>query len=126
MAHQTITFETVRKIGLEMPGVEEGTMYGSPALKYRGQMLACIPIHKSAESNSLGICVSFEAREDLLREAPDIYYERPLRSLPFRPRSFVSHQRGRSARLAWHVPAIRQRQSSPKENIEAITGPPDS
>ena len=74
MAPQTITFETVRKIGLEMPGVEEGTMYGSPALKFRGQMLACIPIHKSAESNSLGVYVSFDAREDLLREAPDIYY----------------------------------------------------
>jgi hypothetical protein len=30
--------ETVRKIGLALPDVEEGTTYGTPALKIRGQL----------------------------------------------------------------------------------------
>jgi hypothetical protein len=64
----------VRRIGLGLPGVEEGTMYGTPALKLKGKLLTCIPSHKSAEPNSLAICVSFDERDDLLREAPDTYY----------------------------------------------------
>jgi hypothetical protein len=74
MAKQTITFDTVRRIGLDLPGVEEGTMYGTPALKLKGKLLTCIPSHKSAELNSLAIRVSFDERDDLLREAPDTYY----------------------------------------------------
>ena len=74
MPKQTITFETVRRIGLGLPGVEEGTMYGTPALKLKGKLLTCIPSHKSAEPNSLAIRVGFDERDDLLREAPDTYY----------------------------------------------------
>ena len=74
MPKQTITFDTVRRIGLGLPGVEEGTMYGTPALKLKGKLLTCIPSHKSAEPNSLAIRVSFDERDDLLREAPDTYY----------------------------------------------------
>lgn len=74
MARATATFDTVRKIGLEFPGVEPGTMYGAPALKVRGRLLACIPSHSSAEPGSLVVCVDFADRAALLSEAPDIYY----------------------------------------------------
>jgi hypothetical protein len=74
MRGKTITFQTVRDIGLQMPEVEESTMYGAPALKLRGQLLTCLPTHKSAEPNSLAVRVSFADRDDLLREAPEIYY----------------------------------------------------
>src|SRR5262245_36753699 len=74
MPKQTITFDTVRRIGLDLPGVEEGTMYGTPGLKLKGKLLTCIPSHKSAEPNSLAIRVGFDERADLLREAPDTYY----------------------------------------------------
>src|SRR6478672_1654675 len=57
MPKQTITFDTVRRIGLGLPGVEEGTMYGTPALKLKGKLLTCIPSHKSAEPNSLAMHV---------------------------------------------------------------------
>jgi hypothetical protein len=70
----TIDFDTVRKIGRELPGVEEGTVYGSPALKVRGKLLACIPVHRSAEPGSLAVRVDFDDRAQLLAEAPDIYY----------------------------------------------------
>ncbi len=69
-----ISFDTVRQIGLALPGVEESTAYGSPALKVRGKLLACVPTHRFAEPGSLVVCVDFNDRAELLKEAPDIYY----------------------------------------------------
>ena len=69
-----IDFDTVRKIGLALPDVEEGTTYGSPALKVRGKLLTCIPIHRSAERGSLAVRIDFERRAELMATAPDIYY----------------------------------------------------
>jgi hypothetical protein len=37
MSRAKIDFDTVRKIALRLPGVEESTAWGSPALKVRGQ-----------------------------------------------------------------------------------------
>ena len=50
-----LTFAVVRQIGLKLPDVEEGTAYGSPALKVRGKMFTCIAIHRSAEPGSLAV-----------------------------------------------------------------------
>ena len=70
----TINFDTVRKIGLALPGVEESTAYGAPALKVRGKLLACVPTHRSAEPGSLVVRVGFDDRAELLAAAPDVYY----------------------------------------------------
>ncbi len=69
-----ITFDTVRKIGLALPGIEESTAYGSPALKTGGKLLACVAINKSAEPNTLAVIVDFDRRAELLAEAPQTYY----------------------------------------------------
>jgi hypothetical protein len=69
-----INFDTVRKIGRTMPGVEESTAYGQPALKIRGKLLACLPVHSSAEPGSLAVRIDFADRAALLAEAPGIYY----------------------------------------------------
>ena len=74
MRKGTIDFDTVRKIGLTLPGVEESTAYGSPALKVRGKLLACIPAHRSAKPGSLVVCVGFDDRAELLAGAPEVYY----------------------------------------------------
>jgi hypothetical protein len=74
MAKRAITFDTVRTIGLALPGAEEGTVYGSPALKVGGKMFACIAIHPSAEPNSLAIRMEFDARDELIAEDPGTYY----------------------------------------------------
>lgn len=74
MPRRTITFDTVRQIGLAFPGVEESKAYGSPALKVKGKLLACIPAHPSAEPGSLAVCVDFNDRAELLTGAPDTYY----------------------------------------------------
>jgi hypothetical protein len=74
MPRTAINFDTVRKIGLALPGVEESTAYGSPALKVRGKLLACVPAHRSAEPGSLVVRVGFDDRAELLAAAPDVYY----------------------------------------------------
>jgi len=74
MPGNKINFDTVRNIGLALPHVEEGTTYRSPALKVRGKLLTCLPIHKSAEPGSLAVCVDFEQRAELMAAAPDTYY----------------------------------------------------
>jgi hypothetical protein len=74
MTRSTIDFETVRNIGLTLPGVEESTAYGSPALKVHGKLLACVPAHRSAEPDSLVIRVDFDDRAELLAADPDAYY----------------------------------------------------
>jgi len=67
-------FETVRKVGTALPGVEEGMAYGRPALKVRGKLLACLPANASAEPNSLVVRVDRQDRAALLDAAPDVYY----------------------------------------------------
>src|SRR6266404_5421908 len=74
MRRSTITFDTVRKIGLMLPGVEESTAYGSPALKVRGKLLACVPVNPSAEPGSLAVRMDFDDRAELLASEPDVYY----------------------------------------------------
>jgi hypothetical protein len=64
----------VRKIGLALSGVVESTAYGSPALKVRGKLLACVPSHRSAEPGSLLVRVDFDDRAELLATDPDVYY----------------------------------------------------
>ena len=74
MRTSTVDFATVRKIGLTLPGVEQSTAYGSPALKVRGKLLACVPVNRSAEPGSLAVRVGFDDRAELLAAAPDVYY----------------------------------------------------
>jgi hypothetical protein len=74
MPRSTISFDTVRNIGLALPGVEESKAYGQPALKIHGKLLACVPAHRSAEPASLVVRVDFDDRAELLATAPDVYY----------------------------------------------------
>jgi len=74
MPKSKISFDTVRNIGLKLSGVEEGTAYGSPALKVRGNLLACVAIHRSAEPDTLAVRVAFEDRSALIAENPEVYY----------------------------------------------------
>jgi hypothetical protein len=74
MPGSTINFDIVRNIGLALPGVEESTAYGAPALKVHGKLLACVPSHRSAEPASLVVRVDFDERAELLAADPDTYY----------------------------------------------------
>jgi|SRR5271165_2818854 len=74
MPRGTIDFDTVRDIGLALPGVEESTAYGQPALKIHGKLLACLPANRSAEPGSLVVRVDFDDRAELLAADPNVYY----------------------------------------------------
>ena len=70
-------FARVRKLGLQLDGVQEGTSYGSPALEVRDQAFVSIATNKSAEPNSLVARLSFIERDLRLRAEPEIYYLEP-------------------------------------------------
>jgi hypothetical protein len=72
-----ITFDTVAKIGLELPGVELATSYGVPALKAGGRLMATMATNKSAEPNSLCVCMDVADRDELLAADPGTYYLTP-------------------------------------------------
>src|SRR5271155_1235179 len=74
MPRAKLDLDTVRRIALGLPGVEESTAWGVPSFKIRGQWFAVVPTHKSAERDSLAVRVDFERRAELLESAPEIYY----------------------------------------------------
>jgi hypothetical protein len=74
MPRKTTNFETVRNIGLTLPGVEESTAYGSPVLKVHGKLMAGIAVNRSAEPGSLMLCVDLDDRAELLAADPYVYY----------------------------------------------------
>jgi len=39
-APEPVTWTTVRRLGLALPGLEEGLCFGTPALRVRGKFLA--------------------------------------------------------------------------------------
>jgi len=52
-------------------------MYGSPALKVGGQLLACIATNKAAEPNTLVVRIDPFERDLRIANEPDIYYLKP-------------------------------------------------
>ena len=77
MPRATINFDTVRHIGLALPGVEESTAYGAPALKVYGKLLACVPSHRSAEPASLVVRVDLDDRAERLAADSHVDYVTP-------------------------------------------------
>jgi hypothetical protein len=73
MATKT-TFDTVRKIGSAIPGVEESADSRGMSLKAGGKMIACSATNKSAEPNSLVVRIDFDQRDAMIAEAPETYY----------------------------------------------------
>jgi hypothetical protein len=69
-----IDFDTVRRMGLALPGVKEGTIYGSPSLKIHGKMIACLAIHRSAGPDTLAVRIDFGQRDEMIAADPGTYY----------------------------------------------------
>lgn len=65
-----MTFEDVRRIGLAMPGVEDGTSYGTAALKVKKKFF----VRLREDGDSLVIGMPFEQRAALMAEEPEKYY----------------------------------------------------
>jgi hypothetical protein len=66
-----MTFDDVRKLVLRWPEVEDGTCYGTPALKVRKRMLARL----KEDGDSLVMPgVSQDEREMLVESRPKVFY----------------------------------------------------
>jgi hypothetical protein len=63
-------YETVRRLGLALEGVAEGTSYGTPALKVRGKLF----VRLRPDIDSLVMRTSFEERDRLCEGDPETYY----------------------------------------------------
>lgn len=74
MGAATVGMDAVFEVGLKLPDVKESPYYGARALKLNGHMVACTPVNKSAELNSVVVAMSFERRTALLNKSPAIYY----------------------------------------------------
>ncbi len=67
---RAIRFDAVRDIGLALPGVEEGTSYGTPALKVKGKLFARL----KEDGESLVVRTTDDERDELMAAEPDTYY----------------------------------------------------
>jgi hypothetical protein len=67
-------FAPVAAIGRTLPGVEETTSWGKPALTVNGTMFVCLPSNKQAEPDSLVVRMAIPDRDALVAEEPDTYY----------------------------------------------------
>jgi len=68
---QSITWDTVRDIGLRLPNVEDGISYGAPALKMHGKELI---VRWREDLNAIVVKTTFDERKGLMDEDPDVYF----------------------------------------------------
>lgn len=66
-----MTFDDVRKIALGWPEVEDGTSYGTPALKVRKKLLARL---KEDRESLVMPGVPHDERDMLVERAPELFY----------------------------------------------------
>ena len=63
-------YDAVRRIALALPGVEEGTSYGTPALKVKGKLMARL----KEDGETLVLKVNLFERPYLLEAEPDLFF----------------------------------------------------
>ncbi|HMB79329.1 MAG TPA: MmcQ/YjbR family DNA-binding protein [Vicinamibacterales bacterium] len=63
-------YKIVCRLALALPGVEESTSYGTPALKVKGQLMTRL----WEDGKTLVMKTTFEQRDELLAAEPDTYY----------------------------------------------------
>jgi hypothetical protein len=65
-----MTFQAARRIALTLPGVEEGSSYGTPAFRVRGKFIARL----KEDGDSLVLKVDLETRDALMEADPEVFY----------------------------------------------------
>lgn len=65
-----VSFDRVRELGLELPGVEEGLCYGTPGLRVKGKFL----LRLRDDGESVAIKIPMDDREVLLQADPAVFY----------------------------------------------------
>lgn len=70
MAARKLSLTAIRRTVSALPGVEEGTSYGTPAWRHKGKMLA--RLHQDGES--IVLKVGDETRDHLLQADPETFF----------------------------------------------------
>ena len=65
-----VSFDTVRQIAETLPGAEESTSYRMPAFKVKKKLFA----RQHQDGESLVIGIDLDAREEMMRAAPEKFY----------------------------------------------------
>lgn len=65
-----ITFDEIRELALNLPGVDDGTSYGTPALKVNGKLLARL----KEDGASVVFRVPFDQRDLLMQTKPKVFF----------------------------------------------------
>jgi hypothetical protein len=65
-----VSFATVCELATALPGVDEAPSWGTPGLKVKGRFLARL----KEDGESMVLRIGFARREELLKEAPAVFY----------------------------------------------------
>lgn len=68
-ARTTPTFDTVRELALALPNVEDGTSYGTPALKVKKKLMV-----RLREDGDVVFVLGFDKRDMLIAARPEAFY----------------------------------------------------
>ena len=65
-----VTYDTVRRLALALPNVEEATSYGTPALKVSGKLF--VRLHQDLDK--IVLKMPFDRREEMMAADPQTYF----------------------------------------------------
>ena len=103
-----MTFDEVRQLALAWPGVEDGSSYGTPALKVRGKLLCRL----KEDGETLVVRVSFDEREMLMEAEPETFFitdhYKPWPSMLVRLNSVAPGTLSRLLRQTWREQASKR------------------
>lgn len=70
MKNLPVTYDTVRRLALALPNVEEGKSYGAPALKVNGKLF----VRLRQDLDKIVLKMSFERGEEMMAADPETYF----------------------------------------------------
>ncbi len=70
MANSIVSYDTIRRLALQLPGVEESTSYGTPALKVKGKLM--LRLHD--DRDKIVLRMPFDRRDELMAGDPKTYF----------------------------------------------------
>ncbi len=97
-ARSVSDWDTVRELAAGLPGVDESTSYGQPALKVKGKLFAWMSPNREAPG-ALALRVDPDEKQPILEAGHGVYFTVPhYDGLPDRARAPRPHRGDRAAR----------------------------
>ena len=70
---QKVTWDTIREMMLAMPGVEEGSSYGTAAFKVKKKLI----VRLKEDGETLVVICGFDERDFRMQARPDVFFNTP-------------------------------------------------